>query len=1090
MIKLLHTADIHAKKSRAKDVVRLIDTMIEDVDNNNFDAVLITGDFWDCAVVNNSAFAEIIAKMATLIAKIDVYMIYGTPHHEIANSLEVFKQLGAYVTDKPCVWTFEKEDVFQTGEYEYVDILGIPEPRKSLLLGSNAEETKQNVTKYLKDALALPHNNPLLVMWHGEVTGAKYQNGVDATSDARLNGTMVKDAMAVLCGHIHMPQEVGKFNYCGSPIPVNFGELHKPSYNIVTIDNGKVDIKKKFLPFSQNRVVDCNMATFKAMSTLNFEGLNVKINLSLLPEERKMFKIADETSRLKELTKADNLKIVVKTESISVVRSAEIAKVTSNTEKLKIWAELNQIKLSDDIINKSESIQDDLLIKYNFPSHSFELMSLSLRGAKGIRSTDEINIDFSKYEDGILAVIGANGSGKSTLLEFASPYPQLLTRGGALRSHFYLKDSHRIIVYKDETGKLYKLSTFLAAHIDTGLVKYYAETSDDNGETWQTVKDCDGNLDTYKTYVEETFGSLAVYLRTAFFTRGKVKGISDIASATKGERIELLSQLYGTDNLSAMHDIVKERMKGIQKDMKLYSECEDQAKDLEAQIERQSINEERLIRELKEIEDDLIKIEEDIKTTKKKEEEFNKQFAKSGNLIQMKADSENRLIELTEHLDKLKEHKKKNDYYRANKDKIAEYKKAYEDSRPIANDISSLSFELNQQSDLVFSLTEECNNLKSQYENEERKLASADERIKKAKEETFDIGDTCPTCGAKLSEKRKKDLMNLQSHINSEIEALEDWKKQQEIITKKAKADYNSCKTKLNKAVEKRKKLLSEYDEKDGLFKITQAFLELHEEFAEFMDYIEVSNLEGDIERINKDIKSVSDFLDSMSGLEMIDFKAKFEELEVKRKEAEDSRLKTSIDLATIQSTIKQSKEALEVVKVKVEEVKVLAKDYAEYAVLEKAYANSGIQALELEAAIPEIATLTNTILTSSYGDKFQVAFSTVRQGKDKLVDDFCIDVTNTESGYTTPIELLSAGEKIWVIQSLYFAFSIIRMQRTGFSFKVRFIDESDGELDSEKRLEYIQMIKSVNEQAGSRLTVLVTHSQELKDLIQQNIQM
>ena len=33
MIKLLHTADIHAKKSRAKDVVRLIDTMIEDVDN-------------------------------------------------------------------------------------------------------------------------------------------------------------------------------------------------------------------------------------------------------------------------------------------------------------------------------------------------------------------------------------------------------------------------------------------------------------------------------------------------------------------------------------------------------------------------------------------------------------------------------------------------------------------------------------------------------------------------------------------------------------------------------------------------------------------------------------------------------------------------------------------------------------------------------------------------------------------------------------------------------------------------------------------------------------------------------------------------
>lgn len=1088
MIKLLHTADVHAKKSRAKDVVRLIDTMIEDVDNNNFDAVLITGDFWDCAVVNNSAFAEIIAKMAVLISKIEVYMIYGTPHHEIANSLEVFKQLGAFVADKPTVWSIcNHRDMKPTKK---IDILGIPEPRKSLLLGSNAEETKQNVTKYLKDALALPHDNPLLIMWHGEVTGAKYQNGVDATSDARLNGTMVKDAMAVLCGHIHMPQEVGKFNYCGSPIPVNFGELHKPSYNIVTVDNGKVDIKKRFLPFSQNRVVDCNMSTFKAMSTLNFEGLNVKINLSLLPEERKMFKVADETSKLKELTKADNLKIVVKTENVSVVRSAEIAKVTSNTEKLKIWAELNQINLNDDIITKSESIQDDLLIKYNFPSHSFELMSLSLRGAKGIRSTDEINIDFSKYEDGILAVIGANGSGKSTLLEFASPYPQLLTRGGALRSHFYLKDSHRIIVYKDETGKLYKLSTFLAAHVDSGLVKYFAETSNDNGETWQTVKDCDGNLDTYKTYVEETFGSLAVYLRTAFFTRGKVKGISDIASATKGERIELLSQLYGTDNLSAMHDIAKSRMKDIEKDMELYSGAEDEKKEAEEQIKRQNINLERIEIELKETETSISDTEKKLADTKEKQEEFNKRCGQSGNLLQAKADNENRFIELTDHLKNLKDHKIKNDFYKANKDKIAEYKETYQNSLPMQNKIKTLSDKIREKADEVLDLTKQVGDTKEIFDAEERKLASADQRIEAAKENTFDIGDTCPTCGAKLSAKRKADLMKAQEHIDNEIKALVEWKNVQKGIVKEAKDKFNKLKTQLTSAEKKKKELESEYNELDASYQTTQAYLDIHEEYAEYMNYVEVSNLEGDIEKIEKQLKVTEDFLNSIKDLNLVDYKTQIENLEAKRKELEEDRLRLSVDKATTESVIKQTEEAFELLKEKCEKIVSLTKDYSDYSILEKAYANSGIQALELEAAIPEIATLTNSILTSSYGDKFQVAFSTVRQGKEKLVDDFCIDVTNTESGYTTPIELLSAGEKIWVIQSLYFAFSIIRMQRTGFSFKVRFIDESDGELDSEKRLEYIQMIKSVNEQAGSRLTVLVTHSQELKDLIQQNIQM
>lgn len=1088
MIKLIHTADIHAKKSRVKDVVKLIDTIIEDVDKENFDAVLFTGDFWDCAVVNNSAFAEIIAKMAILISKIEVYMIYGTPHHEIANSLEVFRQLGAFVADKPTVWKLcNHRTVTPT---ECVDVIGIPEPRKSLLLGKNADETKENVSNYLKDALALPHENPYLIMWHGEVSGAKYQNGKEATSDARLNNTMVKDAMAVLCGHIHLPQEVGKFNYCGSPIPVNFGELHKPSYNIVTIDNGECKIEKKFLPFSQNRVIDCDSLTFKSLSTLNFKGLNVKMNLTLSPEERKVFKINEESKKIKELTNADGIKIVIKTENVSVVRSMEIAKTTSNTEKLKIWAKLNSIDLTDSILTKAEQIQDDLLIKYNFPSHSFELVSLSLRGAKGIRSTDEININFSDYEDGILAVIGANGSGKSTLLEFASPYPCLLTRSGALRSHFYLKDSHRIITYKDENGKLYKLSTFLAAHTETGAVKYFAETSSDNGETWQSVKDCDGNLDTYKTYVEETFGSLAVYLRTAFFTRGKVKGISDIASATKGERIELLSQLYGTDNLSAMHDIVKSKMKDIEKNMELYSGSEEQIKEVKEQLERQTINLKRLQNDLSDTETSLSEVEKEITENKVKEEEYNKQCGKAGNLLQAKTDNENRYIELTEHLNNLKDHKKRNDFYLANKSKIDEYKSEYQRSLPMDKEIKDLSEKLRTKTDEVLELTNQTNSARSQLDAEERKLASADERIQSAKENTFEIGDCCPTCGAKLSDKKKKDLQKAQEHIDNEIQSLIEWKDVQKGIVKEAKEKYSKLKQQLDTADKKKKELLETFNEKDAVYKTLQAYLDINDEYADYIEYVPVTNLEGDIEKVSASIKTVEDFLESVSGLDFIDYKTIIEDLEVKRKELEDDRLKTSVDIATLQSNIKNTEETLNLLSEKADKLKSLSKEYADFNILEKAYANGGIQALELEAAIPEIASLTNSILTTSYGDKFQVSFATLRQGKEKLVDDFCINVTNTETGETVPIEILSAGEKIWVIQSLYFAFSIIRMQRTGFSFRVRFIDESDGELDSEKRLEYINMIKSTHEAANSRLTVLVTHSQELKDIITQNIQM
>ena len=162
--------------------------------------------------------------------------------------------------------------------------------------------------------------------------------------------------------------------------------------------------------------------------------------------------------------------------------------------------------------------------------------------------------------------------------------------------------------------------------------------------------------------------------------------------------------------------------------------------------------------------------------------------------------------------------------------------------------------------------------------------------------------------------------------------------------------------------------------------------------------------------------------------------------------------------------------------------------EYNEYSILEKAFSNSGIQALELEAAVPDIANLTNVILQEGLGDKFSVTFNTLRQGKEKIIDDFSIDVTNHETGWIIPLDQLSEGEKIWVMQSLYFAFSIIRMNRTQFSFAVRFLDESDGALFADRRVQYLNMIQSVHTTGKARLTIMVTHSQEVKDIIEQKI--
>lgn len=1086
MIKILHTGDIHANKSRAEQVVKLLDFYIDEVKSKKIDIVLICGDFWDCAVVNNSAFAKIISKMAVLINLVPVYMIYGTASHEINSSLEIFAQMGANVTYKPHLWTFEKGD-------EKIDILGVPEPRRSDFIAKTTEETNKKINAYLKDAFNIKHDNPLIVMHHNEISGATLQNGQFSKSETKLTMDMYMQCkpIYIAAAHIHQPQSIGGFiKYCGSPIPCNFGELHKPRYELLTFDNGFLKSEPVYTPFPTNRVIECDSNLFRKLFALNFTDTRVKVKLSLTAEERKLFKIKDEAAKLKEKTNAKEILINVVTQKEVSVRSKEIVSATSIIDKLKIYANVNEINLSDDVIQKAKDIEESLLIKYTYPTHSFELMSLSLRGAKGLTGREEINIDFSKYEQGVMALIGQNGSGKTTILENCSAYPCLLTRSGTLRSHFYLKDSHRIVVYRDENNRYYRFTIQLAAHIDTGLVKYFAETSDDEGTTWQSVKDVDGNLDTYKTYVENLMGSLSMYLRTAFFTKGKVKGISDIATATKSERIQLLSELLGTEQLTSMHDLIKEKLKSISNELDNYSNIEETFNNCIDEVEKKRGVERNLNADLIKLENQIEFINSDLVETRKKAEDFNKNYGKFESAIQLKTDCENKYSDLAIHYEKLLNHKAQNDFYKLHEKAILEYKDTLNSSQSSFDKLNELSKNYQIALKEKMQSESECNNLKIKLENEQHKLDNTDYKIAEAEKNVLSVVDTCPTCGAKLSEKKKRDLLKANEYVYGEINALKEFKTNQKEIVSSLKKSVKKAEQNKTTVSEKEKSLHIEYEELDLQTKAIKVYLEQNKQYKDYIDYVLVDNLEKDIEITKKSLDTAKEMLNSLSDIKFIDYQSQIEKLENRKTELQNEVIQSSMKLASIQTQIKQLEETKETLQSQETKAKELSKDFADYSILDKAFSNSGIQALELEAAAPDIATLTNTILLESYGDKFSVSFTTLRQGKSKIIDDCSIDVTNNESGWTTPIELLSEGEKVWIMQALYYAMSIIRMQRTGFTFMVRFADESDGSLDSEMRLKYFNMITSAHKAGNSRLTVLVTHSQEIKDIVTQSIQL
>ena len=72
----------------------------------------------------------------------------------------------------------------------------------------------------------------------------------------------------------------------------------------------------------------------------------------------------------------------------------------------------------------------------------------------------------------------------------------------------------------------------------------------------------------------------------------------------------------------------------------------------------------------------------------------------------------------------------------------------------------------------------------------------------------------------------------------------------------------------------------------------------MNAKYSSYMNYVPVTNLETDIEKVSKDLDNAKAMLETLSGVEIVDYKSKLEELEESRKSKENDRLQVSMDLA------------------------------------------------------------------------------------------------------------------------------------------------------------------------------------------------
>jgi len=792
---------------------------------------------------------------------------------------------------------------------------------------------------------------------------------------------------------------------------------------------------------------------------------NIKLLLSCTAEQKKNIPYQTISAALRKNDAVKSVKVVYDVKDSAHVRAPEIIRAKTQAEKLSEYIKVNKLKVSDTVYSKLKEIEDSLSIKYAAPHHTFTLLEVKLMGSIGIKEgtgRDEFTLDLRNFVPGVVALAGQCGRGKSTLIENCQPYLRMLTRTGKLQDHFFLRDSYRELLYVDEGGIYYRIRIDIDGKNKSGKVKAFAFTGEDP-DNLNPVDGLDGNVDQYNEWVVNTFGSIELFLRTVFYTKGNTGSVTDIASATKGEKKSFFNSLLGTESASEISAASREKSKELKAKITEKETLIDDS-DYDAMIKEVLAHGKEVDKRIKVLRDEIKKLNTELDGLKKTD---------SGTDIDGKIrEKESQLLETKGLLAT----------YTSKKENFGKYEKI----KPLLEKADSIRNRISERQPLLDANREEVRSLEAKEKEAYTNLADAKADVTAKRNLVTDIADTCPTCGQKLpaekvAELEKQAVKNRKALEKAESKLLAA-QEAHDLIAKEL-ADTNRGVKWLERENEKDEKEISELGIPDeaSLLKMEAESTDLNA----LNEYLSVytkktSTLEKELSQLKKQKEGLGP-----------DVAGKMKSVEDSLTSAEGELQELLVESGKITQEAAQLKEAKETNEQLKEERETLVHEQTEWEFLERAFGANGIQALELEAAAPDVADITNRILESAYGDKFKISFQTLRKGSTgAYIEVFDILVENTETSVTRPLEWVSGGEGTWIKEALYHAFSIIRSRSQSAGFRTRFLDETDGALDHDSKLKYLKMIETVHEEGGADKTVLITHSQELKDIITQRIEL
>jgi exonuclease SbcC len=163
-------------------------------------------------------------------------------------------------------------------------------------------------------------------------------------------------------------------------------------------------------------------------------------------------------------------------------------------------------------------------------------------------------------------------------------------------------------------------------------------------------------------------------------------------------------------------------------------------------------------------------------------------------------------------------------------------------------------------------------------------------------------------------------------------------------------------------------------------------------------------------------------------------------------------------------------------------EVEDLARLVTRYKQLERAFGKSGVPALLIEQALPQIEEKANELLDRLSGGAMSVRFVTQAAYKDPKRGDLkeTLDIQISDASGTRDYEMYSGGEAFRVNFAIRLALSEVLAARAGARLQMLVVDEGFGSQDSQGRQRLVEAINLVRPDFAKIL--IITHIDELKD--------